>query len=274
MGAIAADNEIFHVGVYAYINPPKFRTVGFVSSGDIVPVLPLDREPLLSQSDFLARFGTSGRIDIEGVIYSYAAKNIVVNGTSDPIMGPFQLRNMESWDSPFNSDRNGKSYQGGKAVEITQFAWLNGTTNWDDWAGAIVASSSGYSWLLDQTQWKVWITTGGEVVWLRNRVRHYSDTIPDYYPDGNERVFITNGLENVTVEGEVIEYRHEYGAWVYIHNDDAVVMRGFSGYNGLHDQSVRNLLKKFCQIAGTNATFPGDEITVSREFDDEEEYEL
>lgn len=257
-GSIATSDLIFHLGIYAYINPPKFRTTGYVSSSGSVPILPVDINPSTGTSDFINRFPDTGRIDMDGAIYSYTGRNRNLYDAGYPYMGPYQIRNITDWEDPFNTDRNGQNYQGGKAVEITQFNWWNGTEHALDFTGSIVGSSSGYNWLLDQTMWKVWITTGGEVVLLRNRARHYSN-IPDYYPDGNEKFFLTDGLSGVTRENsDGVEYFHPLGTFVYLHNDDSVSLYGFSPFSGNHDQSIRYLIDKFSKIAGTEASFIGD----------------
>jgi hypothetical protein len=273
-GAIATNDLIFHCGIYAYINPPKFRTPGFLSTQAYIPVLPCDVNPDEGSSDFQDRFDSSGQVDIEGAIYNFLGK-IDVLGPSDLIMGPFQLRNIGDWSSPFNSDREGYTYQGGRAIEITQFNWWSGTLHALDFQNSIVASSSGYNWLLDQTLWKVWITTGGAVVWLRNRARHYSDDLPDYYPDTNERVFITDGLSGVTsVTNDGTEYAHPYGAFVFAHHGDKVAIHGFSAFSGMHDQSIQVLLDKFCKIAGTQASFIGDTVLPTLLLENGVEYPL
>ena len=265
MGAIATNDDIFHVGIYALIDPPKFRTVGFQSSSKYIPVLPCDLNPLLATSDFIERFAESaGQVDIEGVIYNYQGKNRLMYDNNKPYRGPYQIRNAESWDPPFNDDLNGKTYIGGKAVEITQFQWLNGITNAEDYKDSIIASSSGYSWMLGESQWKVWITTGGDVVWLRNRARHYSTEQPDYYPDGNDRMYITDALSEVDPVNDGAEYSHEFGTFVYRHSDDMISLHGFSAFSGAHDQSLKTLIEKFCKLAGTEANFIGDRLNPSQ----------
>lgn len=274
-GPIATSDVIYHLGIYAFINPPKFRTVGYTSSNDYVPVLPLDSNVEEGSSDFINRFPDFGKIDIQGVIYSYVTRNKTMYDTSRPYMGPFQLRNTESWSKPFNSDREGFTYQEGAAVEITQFNWWSGTEHAVDFAGNIIASSSGFNWYIEQTLWKVWITTGKKVVWLRNRARHYSLDMPDYYPDGNEKFYITDGLTGVrAVSEEEVEYNHPYGSIVYYDNDDKVSIHGFSAVSGNHDESVQTLLEKFCKVAGTNASFIGDSVTPSRVLISGEEMDL
>lgn len=259
-GPIATNDDILHVGVWGLIDPPKFRTTGFVSSSTIVPVLPSDINPHTGESDFDPLFSdvTGNQIDIEGVIYDFTGKNRFFTDAEKPFMGPYQIRNTESWDSPFNSDRNGKTYQGGKAIEITQFAWLNGTSFAELLKDAIIGSSAGYAWEIDETQWKVWITTGGQVVWLRNRARHYAADAPDYYADGADRVYITDALTGVTPVGDDVDYYHPWGAFVYRHSDDRLALHGFAAFSAEHDQSVQTLLSVFAHLSGTSAEFIGD----------------
>lgn len=274
-GPLSVDDDIFHVGIYGYINPPKFRTVGHSSSSQFIPILPGDINPAHGNSDVLNRWvaDVGYQVDIQGVIYNYANVNRLLFDGDHPYMGPYQIRSTEEWNEPFNNDKNGKTYQGGKAVEFTFFQWLNGTSHALDYAGSLVASAGGYSWELDESQWKVWITTGGQVVWLRNRSRHYSENIPDNYVDGYDRFFITDGLQNVTVEGEV-EYNHPYGTFVYLHSGDYVLVEAFSAISGDADNSVASLIQKISRISGTNASFIGDNIIPVTELDEDESVEI
>ena len=74
------------------------------------------------------------------------------------------------------------------AIEFYQFKWLDGATHSGDLEGAIVATNAGYAWINQNTQWKVWITTIGEVVWARERARHYSEYIPNYPASCSEKI--------------------------------------------------------------------------------------
>lgn len=274
-GEISASDDIFHVGIYAFINPPKFRTIGHRSSQTSIAVMPLDQNPDTGVSEFITLFPESGQFDIQGVIYNYTGKKGLMYNNNKEYAGPYQLRNLESWDNPFNSDRNGKTYQGGKAVEITQFSWLNGTDHAEDFQGSLMASTAGYTWEIDETQYKVWITTGGQVVWLRNRARHYAQTQPDYYGEGGEKLFISDGLTGVSpVVADETEYRHSAGSFAYIHSEDKVSIHGFCAINGDHDQSIMSLLDLFCKIAGTSASFIGDTVYPVIEAEDGEEEAL
>ena len=258
-GTILAVDDIFHVGAYGFIDPPRFRTTGFRSSQSIVPVLPLDMDDTSLDSDFETDFPTSGTIDIDGIKYSYSGKNMFFSA-SNPPLGPFQLRNYSDWQSPFCFDPGGGyAYQGGMAIEIYLFKWLDGATHSDDLEGAIIATNAGMAWINQNTQWKAWITTVGQVVWARERSRHYSAYIPDYHASCSEKVYITNGLTGVAaIEASGEEVIHSEGTFVYIHSEDEIIIDGFYAASGDHDNSISSLLDKFCRVAGTMAILPGD----------------
>ena len=266
-------DDIFHVGLYEFIDPPRFKTTGYRSNQTMIPVLPLDIDPNESESDFLTDFPEAGTVDLDGQKYTYTGK--IEFSTSEPFpIGPTQLRNFYSWVSPFNSDREGGfTYQGGMAIEFTDFRWLNGGSgNAAMYAGAIIASSAGYSWLNDQTQWKSWITTGGAVVLLKERSRHYSDTIPEYSASTNEKIYITNGLTGVkikVVKGESqkdLTTNFPEGTFVFLDSSDEITVSSFYAASGEPDYSISSLLDKFCRIAGTKAVFRGDILKSNSDF--------
>lgn len=272
---ISVDDEIFHVGIFSFINPPKFRTVGFRSSQTAIGVMEPDLNPDTGLSDFLNEFPSDGSIDIDGKIYLYFSKVSMFNEAT-PAMGPYQLRNLGNWQPPYNRDRSGDyTYVGGFAVEFLQFRWWEGDEHAEDYQGAVISSSAGYNWINTETQWKSWIRTGGEVVLLRNRARHYSDEGENYYADATEKMWVTNGLTEVrpAYPGDS-EHVHRPGAFAYIDNDDQVMVHGFAASSGYHDNSIRSLLDKFCRLAGTAASFPGDTTPSDATLDEDEELEL
>ncbi|MDP2365504.1 MAG: hypothetical protein Q8M94_17265, partial [Ignavibacteria bacterium] len=138
---IAISDDLFHVGIYTFINPPRFRTTGFRSSQAIIPVLPLDMDDETSDSDFVTDFPASGSVDIEGTIYTYGGKNQFftdIDNDKRP-RGPYQLRAFYDWTPPFTSDPGGGyAYQGGMAVEFWLFDWLDGATYSGKYDGAIL----------------------------------------------------------------------------------------------------------------------------------------
>jgi hypothetical protein len=275
-GSIVTVNDIFHVGIYGFIDPPRFRTTGFCSTEAIIPVLPLDMDDTSLDSDFVTDFPTAGEVDIDGTIYKYTGKNEFFNDVDNPPNGPFQLRNYTDWGTPYNSDPGGGyTYQGGMAVEFYQFKWLDGAAHSDDLEGAIVATSAGYAWLNQNTQWKVWITTVGQVVWARERARHYSEDIPDYSASCSEKMYLVNGLTGVSLIATPAEgVSYPEGTFVYIHSKDTVELKGFYASSNDHDNSITSLLEKFCRIAGTDAAFPGDIILANGTYSPGEEFEL
>ena len=254
-------DDIFHMGIYQLIDPPRFRTTGFRTSQINIPVLPLDLDPQDGDSDFATDFPSSGVVDIDGKKFTYTGKLTFSSAVDFPI-GPIQLRNFYKWNSPFNKDPDGSyTYPGGKAIEFTEFRWLAGATGHDDYEGALIGSNAGYSWINGETQWKSWITTYGAMVYLRERSRHYSSVIPDYVAMTSEKIYITNGLTGITPpapEPGQTDTLYPEGTFVYLDSDDSVTVNGFFASNGEHDNSIAVLLDKFCRIAGTKAVFDGD----------------
>lgn len=269
-GALSTQDDIYHVGVYALIDPPKVRITGFRSSQNIVAVMPLDIDPDTDASG-LSAFPTSGKLDIGGKIYTYTGKNTSVSVAR----GPFQLRSRGTWPSQYNHDRNGHYYPNYESIEILFFRWWTGAAHATDYANMVMASNEGYAWLNAKTLWKVWITTSGQVVWLRNRSRWYGASIPSYFSVDSEKIWITNGLTGVSaVVREDLDTKHSEGGFAFLHNNDAVSLHGFTGFSGDRDNSIADLLDQFARISGTQADFPGDFTLASQELDNAEEVSL
>ena len=272
-GVMATIDDIFHVGVYGLIDPPKFRTVGFRSSGSIIPILPLDINPDTGVSDAMTLFPWSGRVDIEGTIYTYDGIWPSFTAVSTPYtepLGPYQLRSVGDVVAPYSKpppsegDDNPMTGAGGRCIAILQFAWLENTVgNEGLFAGATVGSTAGHAFFENAAQWKVWITTNGKLVWIRERSHHY---VEDQYADLvndfgtlSSKVYITNGMDGVAPVEEIEnEFVYEEGTFVFLDSDDKIDIYGFYAVSGDHDQDLKSLLGKFCKIAGTTATFPGD----------------
>jgi len=273
-GAMATIDDIFHVGVYGFIDPPKFRTVGFRSSGSIIPILPLDINPSTGASDALTLFPWSGQIDIEGTKYSYNGIWPTFTDVSIPYtepLGPYQLRSVGdvlppySKPPPSEGDDNPMTGAGGRCIAILQFAWLENTVgNEGLFAGATVGSTAGHAFFENAAQWKIWITTNGKLVWIRERARHYvedqyADLIGDDFGTLSSKIYITNGMDGVVPIDKIEnEFVYEEGTFVFLDSDDKIDVYGFYAVSGDHDQDLKSLLGKFCKIAGTTATFPGD----------------
>jgi hypothetical protein len=272
---IVTTDDIYHVGIYSHIDPPKFRTSGFRSTGSHIPVMPCDVDPDDAGSDFLDHFPESGQVDVDGIVYTYDVKNDFFADEED-IQGPFQLRNVLDWVDPlgrYETDlEDAFNFAGNRAIEFTKFDWLASAGNHDNFNGAIIGTSYGYGWVNDETFFKPWITTGGVIVMQRSRGRYYAenDEIPENANNSLiDRVYITNGLSTISPT-EVLsdEYFHQPGSFVYIDSDDSVFLYGFAASSGNPDNSVENLLEKICRIAGTKAYFPGDDETATHTFAD------
>jgi hypothetical protein len=276
-GIMASIDDIFHVGTYSLIDPPKFRTVGFRSSQTTIPVLPLDLNPVTGLSDFEDQnlfSGVGGQVDVEGRIFNYLSLlcPFVDYGLPFPRtypllyvpLGPFQLRAIVNIVAPYDNDPkgtpNGKHYSAGPGIEFLMFAWLPGQhPSPGVLQGVVMALTDGFSWMNDDSQWKAWITTGGRVVWIRERSRHYSDALPENISGTlSTKVYITNALAEVTPVEEGDESIYGEGTFVYLHSGDKVNIYGFYAVSGHHDQNLKSLLQSFCRLAGTDAAFPGD----------------
>ena len=266
-GAVTTNDDIYHLGAYSNLDPPRFRIVGMMSGQSVLAALPIDVDNTDGNSDLINRFPASGAVDIDGVIYNYSGKNIYFADNFP--CGPYQLRNIGDWGSPYNRDPDGSvSYQGGKSIECLDFKWLSSP---GDYAGAIIATSAGYAWINQQTQWKPWIRTSGVQVLLRNRARFYSSEIPDWYPSTDEKIYITNGLTGLSPADALGNtYMHSHGTFAYFDSGDEVKIHGFGAASGDHDQTIRYLIDVLCSLAGTGADFIGDRKTTQSIADGEQ----
>jgi hypothetical protein len=265
---------IFHTGVWSLIDPPKFRTCGFLSSSTYIPVMPCDIDPETGVSAFDA-FPSNGQVDCDGYKYTFAGKNSFF--ADDAIRGPFQLRNIMNWDDPdrYETDLDDSyHFSGSRAVEFFDFAWRGSSAHHNDFLGALVCTNTGYSWLAGETFFKPWITTGGQVVFERERMRIYAEAIPEEANNSMvDKVWLTNGLTSilptvgnpkvtesnteVTVESAIT---HAEGAFVYVDSNDSILCSGFMGVSGADDNTIEGLLDRVCRISGTQAAFPGDSL--------------
>lgn len=250
--AIAPKDDVFHVGVYSYIDPPKFRIVAHLSQSKQLGIMPGDYDPTTGTSDFIT-FPKTGQVEIDKIIYGYAGKIGLVS-----LKGPYDLRNVTEWKPPYST-----GFQGGKAIELLDFYWWDGTHT-EDFTNKIMASADGDAWLNDQTQWQVWIRTGGQKVWLRNRSRWYSEKLPDYLNTGFNKVYVTKGLNNMALaDTKMGKKSHDHGTFCYLHTEDVINLYGFSAFNGEHDLTIAGLIQQFSRVAGTDANLLGDSIQIN-----------
>lgn len=253
-GPLAIQDDIFHLGAFSWINPPKFRIATYKGGQRYLAILPADIDPQTGTSRF-SEFPTTGQITIDGYKYSYDGK---VNNVST-IAGPFGLRNVKKWGSTYIHDPDGSpTYQNSSSIEITQFNWWDGESHKTDYQNAIVSVDDGVNWLNDETQWKVWILTNSKKVYLRNRARHYSDTIATGYTGSiSNKVYLTNGLDNLfpLTSGNMT---HQEGSFAFLDSDDSVTIHGFMATSGTMLYNVQRLLDEFTRVSGAQPDFPGD----------------
>ena len=250
---------VYHMGIWSLIDPPKFRTCGFKSTGTMIPIMPTDVDLETGDSNFALFPDTDGQVSCDDYVYEYSAKTAIYN---DTILGPYQLRNILDWYGYDQDIDDGYTYVGIRAVEFYNFKWLSDISNHDMFKDAMLCTNTGYQWIAGETFFKPWITTGGVVMWQLERMRVYGkdDIIPEGANDTLiDKVWITKGLTGIApVDPTPYEVTHEEGSFVYVHNDDCVTLLGFIGVSGDEDINVESLLDKICKISGTQADFPGD----------------
>ena len=261
-GNMALVDDIFHVGVYSFIDSPHFRITGMKVGETIVAAMPGD-------VNNVGLFPTSGRVDIDGMIYTYTGSTS--HFTIIPALGPYQIKSVLTQNYPFNRERDGSFlYQGGGAIEFSASKPLPGITNSSDYVGAIIATSSGHAWVNEQTQWKSWTQINGVPVNFTDRARMYSSGITPLSVSANDRVYVTDGLTGLVAVDKVKEtagekeatqmntFMHCPGVFAYYDANDIMNLYGFSAASGDHSQSIHHLIDLFCKLAGTNAEFLGD----------------
>jgi len=280
-GSIATSDDIFHVGIWSIIDPPKFRTTGFVVTQDKIGVLPLDLNPATGKTDmefFVVDYGAWVDVGGNGSIFHVGIPDGYLYGEPVPPttpLGPFQLRLKGAVEPPYSSDPpggGGREYINGGCIEFYLFKWLDGTTEnqmyFVDTDTYHCCLSSGWYIPANFMQWKVWITTSGELIWIRERCRTTWPTGAGLWQlDSNfngtllDKVWITNTIPEVAPQkGNKASGLYPEGTFVYLHNNDKVNVFGFTGISGDHDYSIAGLLDMLCKIAGTSTVFPGDNI--------------
>ena len=236
-------------GIYGYLSAPSFRIAGVnfasneaSSSVDGIPHLPME-----SLTDFPA----SGQVKIGDVVYAYTAKVTTPTLTQ----GPYQLRQNGNYQNPYGD---------GYGVEIRLFSWTAPAS----YSYKLLSISDGSCFklrLISSSLWQIFIKTGGEKIYLRNRSRHYSENtlIGTKSYSTYMKVFITGGLEGITkVTGE--NAKHSEGELCQLHMEGNVICNWFYGAGGDDDVTIEDLIEKISAHAGAKTTFPGD-ITVAEQ---------
>lgn len=242
-GPLATHEFNWHVGVRAGVLPEKFRIAGFdINDGEGIPFM--GNYPTTVMTDL----ASSGEVSIDGVIYAYTGKT-----QSERPVGPYQGRSTYDWSLavPYN---NGNGLFSGIAVDMRWYAPEKTRFSKQDY---FLAAENGHTWIIAETEWDPWTRTGGNIVQLRNRSRHFCDAAHGDLIGSSNRVCISPGLTGVTlVEGEAA--MHSYGAWCYSRIQHTIRLRTFRATDGLHDTTVRDMIAQVVEVAGSKAHFPGD----------------
>ena len=258
-GPMATLDDIFHIGVYSFINPPSFRIVGMKGGETIVGALPAD-------VDQIDAFLGTGTIDIDGMLYTYTGKTNHFTGT--PGLGPYLINGSSDTNYPLNTDGT-FIYQGGHTLDISLFKYA-GMASVTEYTDAVLATTSGHGFLIDQIQWQPFSIINGVQITYMEQAKVYSTSMKPWTPAINERVYITDGLLGLTAvdlaaeqkgEDEATQmnsYLHCPGVFAYLDTGDLMKVYGYSATSGDHDQTIHKLIDLFCRLAGTRAAFLGD----------------
>ena len=256
-GALTTTEDILHVGIYGFIDSPGLglRTTSFSGSNSngILAILPG------YVSGAYSDLPSSGTIELDGKKYSYSGKSSEMS----VIRGPYQFRNFGiNWS--YTNPSDGKHFSG-NTMAMYMFDWLNNNTYYTKHNANYIGTSVCKAYTISAIDWKVWITTGGALVWLRNRCRIYSSQISaGEYMGTGDKVWVTHALTGVTPIEEEGSYYHSEGTFViYVGdgtNDDQIMFKEFCANDGNQDASVEDMLAKVTKIAGAVASFPGDTL--------------
>jgi hypothetical protein len=291
MSTDSTGSYVYHVGIYAIIDPPKFRTTGFRSSGSIAPTKPCDIDPFSGYSQ-LYRFPHTGKVSCDDIVYNFSSKDVSLSGVSgssggygknpydyDPdtltgqylpkARGPYLIYNIQDWACCNKDLVGGYHFTGTHAIEFSDFAWLSYDPGSYMMSSAQVyryrtlATSDGIAWEAGAAFWMPWITTNNKKVMQMERIRVYTEgdvVINQDVGSGDvKKVWLTDALKGLSLEtARDDEVTHDEGTFVYLHSGDKVIITNFMGVSGDPDNTVEGLLAKLCIISGTQASFPGD----------------
>lgn len=230
-------------GIWGGIMSPSIKTLGYAgkSQDDVSNTAGIPIDPMGG----LGPFPSSGELSIDGNIYSYSSRK----WNPSYVPGPYQVRNNAIWPPPLG---NGKA-----GLECSYFNW-NGNPN--KYKGKLIALDTGSNFISAGSLWRVYITTGGSPVYLRNRSRHYSNNkqISKISVSLANRCFPgVGGFFGVQLtEGKSM--RHTMRARAFLHLDGDITCYWFMGTGGEQDVTIRDLVKTATGLCGVRATFPGD----------------
>ena len=239
----ASETGQMHVGCYGLIDTPKFRTPGFNASDS-------DGIGAIQQSDMsdISGFPPSGKVMLDGVLYSYSSKTSATNG-----YGPYQVRN--SFDYGTYS-KNGIKYSG-LAVEIALFK--DHDTSGYLFKDYLFSGDNGHTWKIKSTLWEVVHSTAGVPNPLNHRSRWYGDSFNDNWFSTDNRAFVGPGLIGVTVdEGMEESYFHPYGTWCFQAATNRIWVKSMLGSSSDTSTNIQDMVTYLCESASVEAEFPGN----------------
>jgi hypothetical protein len=243
-GAIStSETEQMHVGCYGLIDTPKFRTPGFnASDGEGVG--------MIQQTDMTAidSFPSSGKLMLDGIIYSYTAKTPGLLG-----FGPYQLRN--SYD--YGTYSSGGVKYTGLACEIA-FFWGHdlSPTYYSDY---LFSGDNGHSWKVSKTLWEVVHSTRGVPNPLNHRSRWYGEQFNDNWFGTDNRIYVGPGLLNISADESLEQsYFHSHGTWCFMAATNKLWIKSMMGTSTDTSSNVEDMIGYLCEAVSVDAEFPGN----------------
>jgi len=247
-GALLVDDQISHVGLYAFNDGAYVKITGLdLEATDGVGILPLAHK--------IDDFPASGQIRVDDCIYSYTSKGAAPTSVG----GPYQGRNVSG---PYAYTNDGKHYEG-NATEFLRFEWVSNSTHATDFQGKYLATDTGIVWTIGLVDFKPFITTHKVKVFLRNRGRFYCARANADVIGKSVRIWLTDvllGLKRISGE----ETTHRYGTVAYVNSETsaASIFEFAAIVDGKH-LTDREALDWIARVCRATAEFPGDITTAS-----------
>jgi len=242
-----SDTGIMHVGAYGTIDPPDFP---------ICSLNPLDADgiamiPGTDTEEFLA-FPASGKVLIDGIVYSYGSKTPVARWD-----GPWQGRQSDDYSGATGS---------GPGAEIAHYHPGGGDHDYSDY---LLAIETGHTWLIDETDWTVTHYNAGTPNPLRNRCRHYTESMNGDNVGSNWRCWEAIGLTDLESSDDALEaYFHPVGSRCFIYGTDRIWLKSLTTSTHDHDATVKDMVKQLCAVASVETDFPGDWVAITQQVGD------
>ena len=243
-GPMCVSPDLFHVGVYSFLDPPHFRMTSFdLNMADGIPLLPgADR----TGYDLLP---SSGIVDVEGTKYNYTGKT----PTGITHRGPYKMYGVGSVKLEGYS---------GKCAEICWFDFLDNVTHRHDYDGYLLASDQLYAWLIRDINFDhVYTKSKGHKIYLRNRARIYCKKAGGQVAD-TDKIWITEGLTGISISSGSTAGQHANMTLVFLDSEDSSTLLFFNASSGDIDATIGDMISHITRMSGAQPNFPGD-ITFS-----------